>query len=149
MFSATFAEGVQAVGRDYLKKDFARVTVGRIGAAASSVEQHLVKCETADKKHKLALLEDLVKKGDRTICFVQKKHVASWLAKQLATKDRNVREIHGSRTQAQREAALKEFRDGRCEILVATDVAARGLDVAQVDHVIQFDLPPSPDDFES
>ncbi|KAJ1463037.1 P-loop containing nucleoside triphosphate hydrolase protein [Pelagophyceae sp. CCMP2097] len=149
MFSATFADSVRQVAAKHLRNDFARVTVGKVGAAASSVAQSLVKCESADKRDKLALLKSLLVDGEKTICFVQKKHVATWLGKQLASASREVRDIHGDRSQAQRESALADFRAGACEILVATDVAARGLDVTQVDHVIQFDLPPSPDDFES
>eukprot|EP00613_Pedinella_sp_CCMP2098_P075128 CAMPEP_0171923748 /NCGR_PEP_ID=MMETSP0993-20121228/22419_1 /TAXON_ID=483369 /ORGANISM="non described non described, Strain CCMP2098" /LENGTH=565 /DNA_ID=CAMNT_0012561849 /DNA_START=29 /DNA_END=1723 /DNA_ORIENTATION=+ len=86
----------------------------------------------------------------RTIVFVQKKHVASWVKKELVKKYGVAAEdIHGDRNQSQREAALARFKEGTVSVLVATDVAARGLDVPNVNHVVNYDLPVSSDDFDS
>ena len=81
--------------------------------------------------------------------FVQKKHVASWVRDQLEKSGVRCADIHGDRSQGQREAALKRFREGSIEVLVATDVASRGIDVPEVAHVVQFDLPVSRDEMDS
>ena len=82
--------------------------------------------------------------------FVQKKRTASWVAGQLTRGYGVVAEsIHGDRTQSQRESALAAFKSGRAPVMVATDVAARGIDVPGVAHVINFDLPTAADDFDS
>lgn len=105
---------------------------------------------SADPNEKMRLLLSVLDNtSGRTLVFVQKRKTASWLCECL----RNAygiaaEEIHGDRSQAQRENALKLFRDGNIRILIATDVAARGLDVPAVTHVIQFDMPISPDDFD-
>lgn len=139
-----------------------RIAVGRVGSTTDSITQVLVKA-TPDKRHKLQLVVEAVQKGPdgRTLIFVQKKRTATWLKKQLSKggpddgKD-NERfdpiaavDIHGDRSQSQREAALASFRAGDCRILVATDVAARGLDISGIEHVINMDLPFAVDDFDS
>ena len=85
----------------------------------------------------------------RTLVFVQKKKTAAWVCQCLHQYGIQAEEIHGDRSQAQRESALWQFRAGQIRVLVATDVAARGLDVPAVTHVIQFDLPISSDDFDT
>ena len=86
----------------------------------------------------------------RTLVFVQKKRSATWVCKKLS-KDHNVVavEIHGDRSQSQRESALRSFRAGDVTVMVATDVAARGLDIPDVTHVVNMDLPVSSDEFDS
>jgi len=93
-----------------------------------------------NKQGKLAIVLDqkLLDVNERTIIFVQKKHVASWLKLQLKKAlDVTCEDIHGDRSQSQREAALAKFRAGTCQFLCATDVAARGLDVDGIQHVLQ------------
>ena len=154
MFSATFAENVQRVAQAYLRPDYIFVSVGRVGSTTSSITQTIVEVDphACDKRSKLniVLAQNILNVQERTIVFTQKKHVASWLKQQLK-KALNVtaEDIHGDRSQSQREAALAKFRSGQCQILVATDVAARGLDVDGIEHVIQFDLPPSKEEFDS
>lgn len=108
---------------------------------------------------------EAIEKGPdgRTLVFVQKKRTATWLKKQLnmggdvgegnTSVDRfqpiAAEDIHGDRSQSQREKALAAFRAGTCTVLVATDVAARGLDISGVEHVINMDLPVAKDDFDS
>ena len=95
----------------------------------------------------MALLYDALKEKGKTLVFVQRKATASWLQGQL-WKDK-AEAIHGDRTQSQRESALAAFRNGKCRVLVATDVAARGLDIPNVAHVVQFDMPASDEDFDT
>lgn len=124
------------------------MAVGRVGSTTSSIKQRLV-LATKDKRQRLALLGQAIEDGGggRTLVFVKKKATARWVAAQLrkpASKDGlyeiPAAEIHGDRSQSQRESALRQFRGGEIKILVATDVAARGLDIAGVEHVINFDL---------
>ena len=86
---------------------------------------------------------------ERTILFCAKKHVAHWITRELSADGIKAVEIHGDRTQGQREAALESFRTGKTSVLVATDVASRGIDVPDVAHVIQFDLPTTSAEFDS
>lgn len=151
MFSATFAQPMQRVAAEYLRgaAHTAHVTVGRVGSSMSTIEQHLVLAEEGTRRGKLERLRPLVVPGERTIIFAAKKHVAKWVRAQLEQDGMRAVEIHGDRSQGQREAALRQFREGEADILVATDVAARGLDVPDVGHVIQFDLPLTEADFDA
>ncbi|GMI48212.1 hypothetical protein TrCOL_g9158 [Triparma columacea] len=148
MFSATFADNVQKVAQSYLKPDYVFVSVGRIGSTTKNITQTLVEVgeHACDKRSKfnIVLQQNIITKGERTIVFTQKKATAQWLKKELRKAGYGeVEDIHGDRSQSQRESALASFRSGRCGILVATDVAARGLDVDGIRAVVQFDLPVS------
>ncbi len=132
MFSATFAKPIQRVAASYLRAPFAHVAVGRVGSAIGSVSQHLVHAGPGDKRTKLQLLRPLLAPDERTIVFVQKKHVAKWVRDQLDKEGVACADIHGDRSQGQREAALAAFADGSIDVLVATDVASRGIDVPEV-----------------
>jgi len=153
LFSATFPKPLRVIAeRSYLRKNFAQVAVGKVGATNKSVEQRIVKIEgIGSKQDKLDVLLPLLKegKGQPTIIFSNKKRVANWLAKMLGQKSIRCSEIHGDRSQGQRETALAQFRDGKTEVLVATDAVSRGIDIPGVAHVIQFDLPFGVKEFES
>ena len=149
LFSATFAPPIQKVAAEYLREPFAHVTVGKVGSSIEQIKQRLVLSRGSSKQSKLALLKPLLTPDERTIVFVQKKHVARWVREQLAKDGIQCGEIHGDRSQGQREAALARFREGSIAVLVATDVASRGIDVPEVAHVIQFDLPVSRDEMDS
>ena len=151
MFSATFAPAIQAVAKKYLRQGFAHVTVGRVGSSTASIAQSLLEVPApGDKRTKLAVLvsNNTLIAGERTIIFVQKKATATWLKRELSKFGLRCDDIHGDRSQSQRESALRDFSTGVVDVLVATDVAARGLDVPEVGHVVQFDLPVG-DDFDS
>ena len=157
MFSATFPDAMQKIAQNYMRK-YVFVAVGRIGSTIESITQKLVRVPRNDKKHKLDLLNQILsapqfagQRFPKTIVFTQKKHVAQWVKTQIIKERAGLRAeaIHGDRTQGQREAALDAFRESRIDVLVATDVAARGLDVADVQLVVQFDLPVSKEDFDS
>ena len=148
LFSATFPSEIQQLAREFLR-NYVWIAVGRVGSTVENIKQQLF-LATSDPNDKVKLLLGVLDHTNgRTLIFVQKKKTASWLCECL----RNMygitaEEIHGDRSQAQRENALKMFRDGHIRILVATDVAARGLDVPAVMHVIQFDMPLSAEDFD-
>ena len=116
LFSATFAPPIQRVAARYLREPFAHVAVGRVGSSMRSISQHLVHAGDGHKRTKLDLLRPLIAPSERTIVFVQKKHVASWVRDQLHKGGVRCADIHGDRSQGQREAALKNFRDGHIDV---------------------------------
>ncbi|KAL9178819.1 hypothetical protein ACHAXT_003950 [Thalassiosira profunda] len=160
MFSATFPDQIQILASEFLRPSYTWIAVGRVGSTTESITQ-VIKEATPDKRHKLKLVVEAVQEGPagRTLIFVQKKKTATWLKKQLSKGGPDgwefrfdpieAAEIHGDRSQSQREAALAKFRSGECRILVATDVAARGLDIGGVEHVINMDLPTAAEEFDS
>jgi len=148
MFSATFPSEIQKLAKAFMKP-YVFIAVGRIGGTTENIEQRLV-LASAEKRQKFELvLEELKRVRGKTLIFVQKKRVATQIKKWLRAEGVNAEDIHGDRSQSQREAALASFRSGETQILCATDVAARGLDIPKVEHVINFDLPTSPDEFDA
>lgn len=146
MFSATFAKEVQHLARDFLN-DYLFLSVGRVGASASQITQQLRFVEEFNKYRDLKrLLEEQVEEG-LTLVFVETKRKADELENSLRSEGYPTTSIHGDRAQWEREEALKLFKSGRLPILVATDVAARGLDIPNVNHVINYDLPSNIDDY--
>ncbi|XP_078353915.1 uncharacterized protein LOC144638600 isoform X2 [Oculina patagonica] len=140
MFSATFPDEIQRLAADFLKEDYLFVAVGRIGGSNLDITQTVISVPGDDKQEKL--FEILLNSGtDRTLIFVELKRVADFLACLLSQNNFPTTSISGDRTQQEREAALRDFRSGRAPVLVATSVAARGLDIPDVKHVINFDLP--------
>ncbi|KAL0278720.1 UNVERIFIED_CONTAM: hypothetical protein PYX00_000457 [Menopon gallinae] len=145
MFSATFPEEVQRLATKYLR-DYLFLAVGVVGGACTDVEQRFYPISKFDKRTKL--IELLGERGSgKTLVFVEKKRTADIIAAYLSEKDYPATSMHGDREQVLREEALKDFKSGRMDILVATAVAARGLDIKNVSHVINFDLPRSVDEY--
>ena len=145
MFSATFPKTIQRLARDF-QKDPVRIEVGRSTAPAKDIRQGVY---SVDQKAKPKLLMHLLHKDEveSTIVFVRTKHRTDRIAKNLKREGLKAAAIHGDRTQRQRQQAIDGFRRGDYQILVATDVAARGLDVDGITHVINFDMPMTPDDY--
>jgi superfamily II DNA/RNA helicase len=143
-FSATMTKEAQKVVHDFLK-DPVEISVKKKDVT-NSIEQDVVPFTQADKFETLMLL---LSKEDfrRVIIFVAMKHVASKLAHQLSDNDIKAESIHGNKTHVQRQRALKKFKSGNARVLVATDVAARGIHVDNVTHVINYDLPQQFDDY--
>ncbi|CAN0341054.1 unnamed protein product [Bubo scandiacus] len=140
MFSATFPEAVQRLAGEFLKTDYLFVVVGHMGGACSDVQQNILQVPNYSKRDKL--IEILQSIGyERTLVFVDKKKKADYIAAFLCQENIPATSIHGDREQRERELALHDFRSGKCPVLVATSVAARGLDIENVQHVINFDLP--------
>ncbi|KAJ5673812.1 ATP-dependent RNA helicase ded1 [Penicillium macrosclerotiorum] len=146
MFSATFPRDIQMLARDFLK-DYVFLSVGRVGSTSENITQKIEYVEDADKRS--VLLDILHTHGTTglTLIFVETKRMADSLSDFLINQRFPATAIHGDRTQRERERALELFRNGRCPILVATAVAARGLDIPNVTHVINYDLPTDIDDY--
>jgi ATP-dependent RNA helicase RhlE len=143
-YSATLDGHIREVVREYMK-DPVRVEIGSVLKPCENVELQTFEVEQ-DKKHEL--LEHLLEAGDGSfLVFVRTKHGADRLATRLARSGHSATQIHGDRSQAQRNQALKSFSEGRHRILVATDVAARGIDVKHVSHVVNYDIPKVAEDF--
>ncbi len=143
-YSATLEGAVKEVARKYLNNQ-ARVEIGSVLKPAENVELRTFEVEP-DKKQEL--LEHLLDAEQGSfLVFVRTKHGADRVARRLVRSGHKATQIHGDRSQAQRNQALRSFSEGHHRILVATDVAARGIDVANVAHVINFDMPKVAEDF--
>ncbi|XP_054724859.1 ATP-dependent RNA helicase DDX3Y-like isoform X2 [Uloborus diversus] len=147
MFSATFPKKVQELARNFLN-NYIFLAVGRVGSTSENITQKVVWVDEHDKRSFLldllnaAGLKNSVNSRDSlTLTFVETKKGADALEQFLSKEGYPVTSIHGDRSQKEREEALWSFRTGRTPILVATAVAARGLDIPNVKHVINFDLP--------
>uniref|UniRef100_A0A1I8FRF3 RNA helicase n=1 Tax=Macrostomum lignano TaxID=282301 RepID=A0A1I8FRF3_9PLAT len=140
MFSATFPKEIQHLARDFLQ-DYIFLAVGRVGSTSQNITQEIMWVEEADKR---ACLEELLQNrapDALVLVFVETKRGADQLEGVLYQQGFPVASIHGDRSQADREMALRNFRTGQTPILVATAVAARGLDIPNVVQVINYDLP--------
>jgi ATP-dependent RNA helicase DDX3X len=145
MFSATFPRDIQMLARDFLK-DYVFLSVGRVGSTSENITQKIEYVEDHDKRS--ILLDMLHTHGSGlTLVFVETKRMADTLSDFLINQGFPATAIHGDRTQRERERALEFFRNGRCPIMVATAVAARGLDIGNVTHVVNYDLPSDIDDY--
>jgi ATP-dependent RNA helicase DDX3X len=145
MFSATFPRDIQILARDFLK-DYIFLSVGRVGSTSENITQKVEYVEDNDKK---SVLLDILHTQDKglTLIFVETKRMADALSDFLINQNFPATSIHGDRTQRERERALEMFRSAHCPILVATAVAARGLDIPNVTHVVNYDLPTDIDDY--
>ncbi|MEO1136366.1 MAG: DEAD/DEAH box helicase [Pseudomonadota bacterium] len=139
LFSATMAKQIEQLAQRYLT-DPVRVETARVGRAADKITQSVHFVEKADKA---ALLKKCLaeRPGDLSLVFSRTKYGAEKLMKQLVKAGFDAVSIHGNKSQGQRDRALKAFRSGKARVLVATDVAARGIDIPGVSHVYNFDLP--------
>merc|ERR1719487_2039904 len=144
MFSATFPKQIQRMAMDFLD-DYIFVTVGRVGSTTEFITQKLEYVDDRDKEGLLLELLSAVK--GLTLVFVETKRMADMLEYRLSSEGLPATSIHGDRTQREREDALASFRAGRTPVLVATDVAARGLDIPNVVHVVNYDFPNDVDDY--
>lgn len=148
MFSATFPRDIQVLARDFLK-DYIFLSVGRVGSTSENITQKIEYVEDQDKRS--VLLDILASQSKEelglTLVFVETKRMADMLSDFLMANNLPATSIHGDRTQREREMALQTFRTGRTPIMVATAVAARGLDIPNVTHVINYDLPSDIDDY--
>eukprot|EP00075_Anas_platyrhynchos_P021543 XP_027310796.1 LOW QUALITY PROTEIN: probable ATP-dependent RNA helicase DDX43 [Anas platyrhynchos] len=141
MTSATWPDGVRRLARSYLKNPMI-VYVGTLDlAAVNTVEQRVVVTTEEEKKAFMKSFIDSMKPKDKVIIFVGKKVTADDLASDFSLQGIPVQSLHGNREQCDREQALDDFKKGKVRILVATDVASRGLDVHDITHVFNFDFP--------
>lgn len=145
MFSATFPDEISRLAES-MQTEPERVSVGRIAKPVDTVEQTLYPVKPEDKTR---LLTKILEETEITsaLIFLRTKERTERLAHALRKKGHKIAQIHGDRSQSQREQALDGFRKGRYRVLVATDVAARGLDIDGVSHVVNYDIPLTPDDY--
>ncbi|KAF8159855.1 ATP-dependent RNA helicase ded-1 [Crassisporium funariophilum] len=148
MFSATFPRDIQMLAKDFLK-DYVFLSVGRVGSTSENITQKIEYVEDNDKRSVLLDILASQSKEDLglTLVFVETKRMADMLSDFLMGNNLPATSIHGDRTQREREMALQTFRTGRTPIMVATAVAARGLDIPNVTHVVNYDLPSDIDDY--
>jgi ATP-dependent RNA helicase RhlE len=145
LFSATFSDDVRRLAADILR-DPAMVQVARRNMAAELVRQLVL---PVDRERKRELLAHLVKSGriDQALVFARTKHGANRLAEQLEHDGILATAIHGNKSQPQRIRALNDFKSGRVAILVATDLAARGIDIDALPHVVNYEMPMVAEDY--
>jgi ATP-dependent RNA helicase RhlE len=145
LFSATMPQDIAELARHMLK-DPAKVSVT---PAATTVERIAQRVVHIDRGGKPKMLTDLLRNEavDRVLVFTRTKHGADKVVRGLNKDGISAEAIHGNKSQGQRERVLKSFRDGRIRTLVATDIAARGIDVEGISHVINFDLPNIPESY--
>jgi ATP-dependent RNA helicase RhlE len=143
-YSATLDANVREIVRDYVRNPV-RVEIGQTSKPSDTVKLRAI---TVMQDQKLGLLDQMLKQEPGTfLVFSRTKHGADRIAKKLERLGHDVDVIHGDRSQSQRTAALKGFSTGKHRVLVATDVAARGIDVQDIAHVVNYDLPNASDDF--
>ena len=143
-YSATLDANIQEIVRDYVRNPV-RIEIGQASKPSDRVE---LRVYTVMQDQKLGLLDQMLKEEQGTfLVFSRTKHGADRISKKLERLGHDTDAIHGDRSQSQRTAALKGFANGKHRILVATDVAARGIDVQDIAHVINYDLPNASDDF--
>jgi ATP-dependent RNA helicase RhlE len=144
LYSATVEKSVAHLVESSVRNPV-RVSIGATSKPAENVNLHLYEVE---QDRKLGLLNKLLNEEQGSfLVFARTKHGTDRLAKHLATAGVKAARIHGDRTQGQRNQALKGFQDGSYRVLVATDVAARGIHVDGIAHVVNYDLPQAPEDF--
>lgn len=145
MFSATYSQDIKKLAQTFLRNPvFVEVTKGN--SAAATVAQLVYKVEKSHKRH---LLRHLIEDGawHQVLVFTRTKHGANRLAQQLSTSKIETAAIHGNKSQGARTAALANFKSGKVRVLVATDIAARGIDIEELPHVVNYDLPNVPEDY--
>ena len=144
-FSATMPPPIVTLTREMLRNPLL-IDLGRRSLPATGITQAVY---PVDQDLKKDLLLELLKRGEmsQALVFTRTKHRANRLAEQLVKRGIRAERIHGNRSQAQRTAALGGFKSGQYKVLVATDIAARGIDIEALGHVVNFDVPKAPDDY--
>lgn len=145
LFSATFSDDIRKLAKSIVNNPV-EISVNTRNATAETVEQMLY---SVDKSRRGNVLIRLIKENDWKQClvFVRTKHGANRLARQLESKGITSSAIHGDKSQGARTRALDGFKKGALQVLVATDIAARGIDIDQLPQVVNFDLPDQPEDY--
>jgi ATP-dependent RNA helicase RhlE len=144
LFSATMPQEIYSLAERYMKNP-ERVEIERAGTAAETVEQELLVVHHEDKQN---VLGGLLKENEGTVLvFARTRHGARKLARTIRSLGHTAAELHSDRTLAQRREALDGFKRGTYRVLVATDIAARGIDVKEIALVVNFDVPENPEDY--
>jgi ATP-dependent RNA helicase RhlE len=145
LFSATFSGDIRTLAKGLLN-DPVEISVSPRNAAATTVKQAVYE---VDKDRKAALLSHLIRDNgwQQVLVFSRTKHGADRLARRLEKDGIGAAAIHGDKAQGARTRALADFKSGKVQVLVATDIAARGIDIVELPHVINYDLPSVPEDY--
>ena len=144
LFSATLPSNILKISEKYLRKP-ERISVGSVSTPIEKIKQETFQI-TPDKKYH-ELINQLVERKGSILVFVKTKHGADKIVKRLKYDAHSAEAIHGNLRQSKRDRVIRGFRSGKNRILVATDVAARGLDIPLIQHVINYDLPQVPEDY--
>ena len=144
LFSATLPNNILKISEKYLRKP-ERISVGSVSTPIEMIKQETFQI-TPDKKYH-ELINQLVERQGSILVFVKTKHGADKIVKRLKYDAHSAEAIHGNLRQSKRDRVIRGFRSGKSRILVATDVAARGLDIPLIQHVINYDLPQVPEDY--
>ena len=144
LFTATLPKKVQSLADKYLSSP-KKLGVGRESLPVAAIKQSAILVKFKDKDEKI--LDELNSRDGSIIVFAKTQYRTDRLAKNLKSYGYQVEQIHGGRTQGQRNQAIRSFREGKVRVLCATDIAARGIDVPKVEHVINFDLPMMKEDY--
>ncbi|CAC9545586.1 putative ATP-dependent RNA helicase [Leishmania infantum JPCM5] len=147
MFSATFPQRILNLAKRYLRRKYYLLTVGRVGSTTKNITQTIEHVPDNEKMDRLLQIIYGHEMSDMVLIFVETKKMAEDVNRRLHREGISSTTIHGDRRQQDREAALEDFKQKVTPILVATDVASRGLDIPDVAHVVQFDLPQEMDDY--
>nr|CDJ98340.1 DNA RNA helicase domain containing protein [Haemonchus contortus] len=147
MFSATFPKQIQTLAQDFLKPNYVFLAVGRVGSTSENIDQQILLVEEFDKRKMLMNILAREENASLVLVFVETKRGANDLANILQRQQINAVAIHGDLKQFERERNLELFRNGSNPVLVATAVAARGLDIPNVRHVVNYDLPGDIDEY--
>ena len=145
LFSATIPEPLESIVKKIVR-DPVRVTVSKTSSTPDQIEQGVCFIEQPDKRH---MLEHLLRRGGiaRAVVFTRTKHGANRVAEHLQRAGIDAEAIHGNKSQNARERALGRFRTGDLHVLVATDLASRGIDIDDISHVINYDIPVDPESY--
>lgn len=144
MFSATLPKNILDLSKKYLNNP-ERVSVGSTTNPAQNIRQEMIRLSETEKYGEL--VDQLENRQGSIIIFVKTKYGADRMAKKLSRENFDAEAIHGDLRQNRRDRVIRDFRNRRYRILVATDVAARGLDIPHIEHVINYDLPQVPEDY--
>lgn len=144
MFSATMPKNIKTLSAKYLK-DPIRVTVGEAHKPAKNVKQEMVRVPISEKYTRL--IDEIESREGTIIVFIKTKHAADKTAEKLKKIGHKAEALHGDLRQGKRNRVTQDYRAKKFRILIATDVAARGLDIPHIEHVINYDLPQSPEDY--
>ena len=144
LFSATLPENIVRIAKEYLNEPV-RVAVSKTSEPAANLKQDILRINEADKYSNL--ITQLDERGGSIIVFVKTKFGTEKMAKRLSKEGHKADAIHGNLRQNKRDRVISAFRNKKYRILVATDVAARGLDIPHIEHVINYDLPQCAEDY--
>lgn len=144
LFSATLPKNIMNIAKNYMTEP-KRISVGETNTAAKNIKQEVIKLAEKDKYEHL--LGELHEREGSVIVFVKTKFGAERMAKKLRGQELQADAVHGDLKHSKRERVIRDFRKNKYRILVATDVAARGLDIPHIEHVINYDLPQCPEDY--